>query len=245
MVQIDEEMDKQSRIEFLQAMSGYLKEAATAGQAVPQLAPLLTSMLEFGVRGFKIGKSLEGEIDAAMDKFKQMAANPQPQPNPELMKIQAEGQQFTQKLQQEAQFKQQEVQLEAWKAQQQQQAEAQADAQRNQLEAAREAQRQHYEQQMEMMRMANDKRMADMDSQITILKQLIVERTAIDVAQLSKQTQETPEQDEAANQAIQMQPILEALGQALQGLAAPRKKTVVRGQDGRISHVVEEPIQVQ
>jgi hypothetical protein len=251
MVQIDEETDKQSRIEFLGAMGGFLKETMTAGQSAPQMAPLLVSMLEFGVRGFKIGKTLEGEIDNAMDKFKQLALQP-PSPNPEMMKIQAQGQLDQQKmnndlqvrsaeLQQQERFKQLEFQLEERRTERE-----------NQLEAQRAQQQQQYEQQMELLRIANDKRIDEMANQVALMKALIEERRAIRVAQISKGTSETPEEQEAANFGEQLAGIMQALTQSHQILAqqvsamnGPKRKTVVRGEDGRISQVLEEPLQMQ
>jgi hypothetical protein len=203
MVRIDEETDKQSRLEFLGAVSGFLKEVVNGASSNPKLAPLMVSMLEFGVRGFKIGKSLEGEIDAAMDQFKADAQQPAP-PSPEMMKIQAEGQQHSAKLQQEFQFEQQRTQLEVWKAQQIQEAQARDSAQQNALEAQRDQQRQQYEQQMELLRMANDKRMGEMETQIKVLVAMIQSRTAIDVAQINHATVESPEQAAAGNQSLQL-----------------------------------------
>jgi len=249
MVQIDEETDKQSRLEFLGAVSGFLKEIANGASANPKLAPLMVSMLGFGVRGFKIGKALEGEIDTAMDQFKADAQQPAP-PSPEMMKIQAEGQQHQAELAQNAQFKQQEAQIEVWKAQQIQEAQARDSAQQQQLEAQREAQKQQYEQQMEMLRMANDKRMGEMETQIKVLVALIQSRTALEVAQINHAATETPEQVAAADQGTQLQGVLQALADSRRSFAdsfaqatAPRSKRVVRDGTGRIAQVIEEPLQ--
>lgn len=250
MVQIDEETDKQNRIEFLSAMGGFLKEAVTAGQATPELAPLLTSMLEFGCRGFKIGKTLEGEIDNAMDKFKKMAAQPRPpQQNPEIMKIQAEGQQFQMKMQAEQQAKAAELQQESQFKQLEMQMEERRIQMENQLESQRTAQQQQYEQQMELMRVANDRRIEELRNQMTLMEALIKERTAIQVAEITKATLEQPEQEEAANQGVQLNGILQSVVEGQKAIAdqlvaanAPKRKRVIRGQDGRISDVIEEPI---
>jgi hypothetical protein len=251
MVQIDEETDKQSRMEFLNAVSGFLKETVNGAAGNPQLAPLMVSMLEFGVRGFKIGKELEGEIDQAMEQMKAKAQQPAPPPI-ELQKLQAEGQQHAAEMQQQAQFKQQEAQIEVWKAQQIQEAQARDTQIQQQLEAAREQQRQQFEQQIEMVRVANDKRMAEMQSQVALMKAMIDERRAIQVAQIAAGTVESHEQVAAADQSVQMQGIMQALAESHQQLAlqfasmnGPKKKTVVRDQTGRISHVIEEPTQVQ
>jgi hypothetical protein len=209
MVQIDEQTDRQERIEFLGAMGGFLKEAVQAGQSTPQLAPLLTAMLEFGVRGFKIGKTLEGEIDNAMDKFKQLAMQPAP-PNPEMLKIQGQMQIEQQKTQQTGQLKQQELQaqlqmqaqqnqmtlqleqqkaqIEIQKAQAVQQAQAQQDAMSQHMEAQRAQMQAQQEFRLEQQRMASDERMGNMENQIKLLLAHIQRGTAIDVAEINAQT---------------------------------------------------------
>ena len=262
MVQIDESEDKQSRLEFLGALGGFLKETNEAISGNPQLAPLVTSMVEFGCRGFKIGKSLEGEIDSLMDKMKQQAANPAPPPpNPDLMKIQAQGQQHAAELQaasqqkaaemqMEMQFKEKEIQLEVWKAQQEQSAQARDTQFQQQLESQREAQKQQYEQQMELIRVANDKRMADMENQMKLMEALINERRAIRVAEIAAGAVESPEQQEGASEGESLKGILQAVSEGQQALVeklgsmnSPKRKRVIRGQDGKITDVLEEPIQ--
>jgi hypothetical protein len=72
-------------------------------------------LLKFGVQGFRVGRTLEGEFDTFADEAKekqaQRAAQPpaQPQPTPEMIKAQAE----QQKMQMEAQIKQMEMQADA------------------------------------------------------------------------------------------------------------------------------------
>jgi hypothetical protein len=249
MVQLDEELDKQSRIEFLQAMGGFMKEAFSAVQMNQQLAPLMASMVEFGCRGFKVGKSMEGEIDSTMDKMKALAQQPPPPP-PEMMKIQAESQQKAAELQQAFQFKEKEIQLEVWKAQQEQAAQARDAQVQNQLEAQREGQKQQHEQQMELLRMEQDKRLAQMDSRIELLKALLQSSTSIQVAEIGKETTEDPAQAEAPKMSLEnvmeamqagMQQMSLQFDQKMAAVSAPKKKTVVRGPDGLISHVIEEP----
>jgi hypothetical protein len=114
MLYADESQEKQDRVEFLQATSSFIEKAIQGAQAVPELTPLLMDLLKFGVQGFRVGRTLEGEFDTFADaeKEKQMQAqaNPQPpQPSPEQIKAEAEAQ----KMQMEAQIKQMEMQAEA------------------------------------------------------------------------------------------------------------------------------------
>jgi hypothetical protein len=116
MLYADEAQEKQDRVEFLQATSSFIEKAIQGAQAVPELTPLLMDLLKFGVQGFRVGRTLEGEFDTFADaeKEKQMqaAANPQPPaPDPEMIKAQAE----QQKMQMEAQLEQMRMQLEGQK----------------------------------------------------------------------------------------------------------------------------------
>lgn len=76
----DQLEDKRSRMEFLTAAGGFIQQAVEATTKAPELAPLLTQMLLFGVRGFKIGKDMENTFDIAMKKIEHAAENPPPAP---------------------------------------------------------------------------------------------------------------------------------------------------------------------
>jgi hypothetical protein len=115
MLYADEQQEKADRVEFLQATSAFIEKAIQGAQAVPELTPLLMDLLKFGVQGFRVGRTLEGEFDTFADKEKekqmQLASQPsaEQQPSPEMIKAQAE----QQKMQMEAQIKQMEMQAEA------------------------------------------------------------------------------------------------------------------------------------
>jgi hypothetical protein len=117
MVQIDEEAEKQGRMEFLSANGVFMDKAtqmmAQAGPAAPILGPVIMSLWKFGVTGFKVGKLIEGTIDQAADQLKKMLANPPPQPpNPEMEKVKADAQLNQVKLQQDGQAAEKNAQLE-------------------------------------------------------------------------------------------------------------------------------------
>jgi hypothetical protein len=114
LVQIDEETEKQDRVEFLTAVGAFVKGAAEVGAAAPALAPLLMELLQFGVRGFKVGKSVEGTMDQALEQLKQAAAQPQAQkPDPEMAKVEAQKQIEAAKLQAQQQADQAKLQAES------------------------------------------------------------------------------------------------------------------------------------
>lgn len=105
LVEIDEQQEKQDRIEFLGAAGQYIKQAAEASQAAPQMAPLLISLLLFGVRAFKAGAEVESEFEELADQIRQ-----QPAPDPRMQQMQQELQQQQQMLSEQAQQMEQEKQ---------------------------------------------------------------------------------------------------------------------------------------
>jgi hypothetical protein len=167
MIYQDEQQEKQNRMEFLQAMGGFLSQAIPAAQATPEITPMMMEMLKFGVTAFKAGKGLEGLIDETADKFRQqaqqMASQPKP-PSPEQQKMQMEMQLEQAKMQAAQAKAQQDMQIEQQKLQMQAQmeqakiegeialekAKQEFQAQENQLKFQLEDQRNRQQMQMEM-----------------------------------------------------------------------------------------------
>jgi hypothetical protein len=160
MIYQDEQQEKQDRMEFLSAVSGFLSQALPAAQTTPELTPMLVEMLKFGVTAFKAGKGLEGLIDETADKFRQQAkaAEGQPKPpSPEMQKLQMQAQMEQAKMQAETQSKQAELQTQMQFEQQKLQmqmelekAKQEYQAQENQLKFQLEEQRNREQMQMEM-----------------------------------------------------------------------------------------------
>ena len=131
LVQIDQQTEKANRVEFLTSVSSYLEKILPVGQQHPELVPLLGEMLLFGVRGFKIGRTIEGSFEQyiaqATQQAKAKAAQPPqpPPPTPEMIRAQAESQNAQAKIQLEQQTTQAKLQLEQAKLQTEQQLEAQ------------------------------------------------------------------------------------------------------------------------
>jgi len=156
MIYQDEQQEKQDRMEFLQAMGGFLSQAIPAAQATPEITPLMMEMLKFGVTAFKAGKGLEGLIDETADKFRQqaqqMASQPKP-PSPEQQKMQMQMQIEQAKMQAEQQKLQMQQQIEQAKIQGEielEKAKQEFQAQENQLKFQLEDQRNRQQMQMEM-----------------------------------------------------------------------------------------------
>lgn len=200
MVYMDEQGEKQDRMEFLQATSDFIAKLVQASQTAPEVMPLGVEMLKFGVHGFRVGKTLEGVIDKVADQIKQQAAQPKPpQPDPEQVKAQAAQQQQQMQQQHEQQMQQQQIQhdqaLEQYKTQTAQAQEA-ARAQADQAIAQAKAQQ---DMQLEASRQAHEKELAALQAQVDDLKSQrdlelkkyqidMAYRQAIEVAEISAAT---------------------------------------------------------
>jgi hypothetical protein len=261
MIYQDEQQEKQDRMEFLQAIGGYLSQAIPAAQATPELTPLLVEMLKFGVTAFKAGKGLEGLIDETADNFrnqaKAMEGQPKP-PSPEQQKMQMTMQLEQAKMQAEQQKMVMQQQIEQAKIQGQielEKAKQEYQAQENQLKFQLEDQRNREQMQMEM-----DLEQTKMDSQNN--KELLlaylnnaakIETTRItqgldtgeaayaDNVQMANILQDQlgysdmknhPLQPAIENMQMSNQQLAQMLSMLLDKLSQP--KTVIRGQDGKI-----------
>lgn len=93
-IQPDEDAEKQRRTEFIMATGNFLKETAQVLPGAPALAPMVSEMLLFLVRGFRAGRSLEEVIERSMKELatqmQQAAANPPPDPKMEAEKVKAQ-----------------------------------------------------------------------------------------------------------------------------------------------------------
>jgi len=182
LVQLDENQAKQDRVEFLNAFSNFLREAVTAGQSTPELAPMLLEMIKFAVAGFKQARTIEGTIDVALQKLTQKSAenDANPQPTPEMLKMQSE---------------QQAAQLKAQTDTQIQQGRAQADIQiaqmKAELEFKLEDQRQKHEVTLKMQENASreefDKWNAMLDASTKIMVARIAANPGLDVSVIDAQ----------------------------------------------------------
>jgi hypothetical protein len=188
MIYQDEQQEKADRMEFLQAMGGFLSQAIPAAQATPEITPMMMEMLKFGVTAFKAGKGLEGLIDETADKFRmqaqQMAGQPKP-PSPEQQKMQMQMQIEQGKMQ----AKQAEMQMQQQMELQKLQAETEAEkakqefqAQENQLKFQLEDQRNQREIEMQMQ-LAKMK--AEIENNKDILLAYLDNSTKIETARIS------------------------------------------------------------
>lgn len=248
MIYQDEQQEKQDRMQFLQAVGGFMTQAIPASTANPELTPMLIEMLKFGVTAFKAGKQLEGIIDETADKFREMAKQAEGQPKPpapEVQKLQMQQQGEMQKLQMQAQLEQAKMQnqMQLEKAKQEYQ------AQENQLKFQLEEQRNQMDREMEV-KVAQMKMMTERNTQVLLAH--INNGAKIEVARIGADESNGEmayfsEEDMAKSMQSPMQPIADAIGsgnaQMAQAISAlvdtinaqhNRPKTVVRGADGKI-----------
>lgn len=165
MVQMDESQEKAESNEFLGAVSGYMEKAVPLLEQAPQMAPLVVGLLKFGVSRFKVGRAVEGMIDAALDQMTKQAAQPQPpKPDPEQIKAQAAIALEDKKLANAQQLEQQRMQNDASLAANEQQVQAQQNAHQQSLEAQRDQQQAVIDAQLEQQRLAFDERLANVEA---------------------------------------------------------------------------------
>ena len=135
MIQMDEEEEKQKRIEFISAQGAFMEKALPMVEQAPHLAPLVAALWKFSVGAFKIGKTLEGEFDAVIDQAKKLAANPPPKMDAEMERVKADAQAQQQRAQADMQIQQQKIQSDMMLEKMKMQMDAQAEQQRMQMEA--------------------------------------------------------------------------------------------------------------
>jgi hypothetical protein len=123
----DEMAEKQARSEFLTAFGTAMQQIAPLVTAVPESASFAAEILRFALAPFRGGRTLDAAIDEFADNMIAKASQPQP-PNPEMLKIQQEGEFRNRELA----IKEQQVQLEMQKVQQA----PQVEAQKEQIKAA-------------------------------------------------------------------------------------------------------------
>jgi hypothetical protein len=155
----DENQDKQSWNEMLQAVAMFMQQAMPVGAQLPPLVPALGEMLQTTIRKYRAGKQLEDSLDQAIDEItaeskqqqqqqkmmqEQQAGQPPqpPPPTPEMMKAQSDMQVDQAKLQNDIQIsqaKQQLAQQIAMEELQLKQAQVAAEQRRQDIEAQQDA----------------------------------------------------------------------------------------------------------
>jgi hypothetical protein len=251
LVMLDENQNKQERMEFLQAFGGFLQQALPVAQASPPMVPMMVELMKFGIQAFKQSRPLEGALDQALDQMQQMAG----QPNPEAQAAQKAAQAEQQKAQVQMQMEQAKMQA----SQQVESAKMQLEQAKMQAEMQLEQQRQQFEAQMKAQELAQkqeaDKYKADLDAAAKIMVARIAANPGLDIPMFEAQQQvnERVVADLGAEVKSQMDRLamlyaqmaednrssMAQISAALASLSAPKR--IIRGQDGRAVGV--EPVQ--
>lgn len=191
LVEMDESKEKRDRMEMITAVGSALKSAEPIVQAAPELAPMILELIKFGVSAFKIGKTVEGTIDEALDNLKQTIKAKQgqpPPPSPEQLKIQGQMQIEQGKVQAKQQSDAAQMQVDQQRAQAEMQLEQQRlamEAQARERELQAEAAARAQEQQMEAQRAVLQ---AHFDARLETWKTEFEGRIKLEVAEITKQT---------------------------------------------------------
>lgn len=122
LAQADYAQLKQTRGEFITAMSTFMQSAAPLAQLDKKIVPALLELLQWGLAGFKGSQEIEGVMDRAIQTFTEQANKPEePKPDPAMEKIKAEMQMAQQEHDAKMQQGQQKFQLEVTQMQQEMQ----------------------------------------------------------------------------------------------------------------------------
>lgn len=146
-ISMDAEKEKQSRVEFVEGVTKFVQVAGEVTMQLPEFAPLAAKMLQFAVRGFRVGRDLESAIEDFAEKAEKQAKdmkNQPPKPDPEMIK------QETEKIKQQGEIQTQQV-------------EAQSEAHNAQIRMAEEqtkAQNAAQDREFEMRKMAMEEQFA-------------------------------------------------------------------------------------
>lgn len=254
LVQIDENQNKQDRLEFGNAFSNFLREAMPAGQAAPEIVPMLMAMIKYMVGGFKQARAIEGTIDVALTQLQakaaQMAANPQP--SPEMQKLQAQAQADQQAAQVQGQIDNAIEQIKSSALIQVENIRAQTEMQTQALEQQHEAAMKNSQTQLEQ---AFSKWEAELKASTAVQVALIaagqnIGSPAIDATNAASENLAKALGDglgqviqhidnSSADLAQRHSDSMKQIGSALQQATGPKR--IIRGSDGRAVGV--EPVQ--
>lgn len=214
-IKADQQEEKQSRIEFLTAVGGFLAQAREAAAAQPELTPLLMEMLMFGIRGFSVGKTLETTFEITRKKLEKAADNPQPKQDPEMAKVQGEMQMKQQQMQADQQAAQVKVQSDTQSAQAKMQADSQIALTKANNDAA--LQKQKLDAEIQLKR------------EIEMLKVAIQAMSAKKKAETESSVAQQQVTQESQDAEATLEPIMELLKSLTEAFSAPKQITLDNG----------------
>ena len=181
-IQPDEDAAKQRATEYITAMSSLFQQAIPAVTQVPQMAPLLSEIINFANSQFRVGRTMSTVVEEFTDQMKQMAAQPKPDPNA------AQQQSDQAKMQHDQQMAQAKLQTDAQAAQAKAQSDAEANARKAQWDQ-QQAQNKHEETllntQFEMKKLDVETQLNSEKIAAELKKQEMANLTSIEVARIN------------------------------------------------------------
>lgn len=251
LVEMDEQAEKTSRMEFLTAAGQFMERSLPVAQQAPEMAPLIGEMLLFGVRAFKGGRPMEAAFDEALTKLKQ-PRDPKPQPpSPEEVKAQADMQLEQMRQQAKAGEIQAAQQLEGAKLQQAQSLEAMKLQSTQQVEAAKA----DLARELEVMRQEAETQRAqykaDLDAQVRLeiarMNAAAAEKPTVTIdadeklGDVSERLKEMAEQSGAglSEAMAQLTTAVSAMVEAAEKMGKPKRRVIERDRNGRAVGMVE------
>jgi len=237
-------------MEFLTAAGGFLRDSLPMVQQVPELGELAGELLMFGVRSFKSAAPIEAAFEGALQKINNKPPAEQ-QPDPEMIKAQAQQQTEQGRMQLEQAKMQATAQTEQMKMQvdgQALQMKAQFDMQMAQMKAEQDAA-------IEAQRLEFERWKAELDASTKVTVAQISAETSLKQSAMSASS-ETMEYDEtgAGKPASGLASLVEAVNQNMmslmeiqtqntaaisQEIRKPRRRVLERGPDGRAIGAIE------
>lgn len=239
LVQIDEQQNKQDRLEFVQAYGGFLERALPVVQQAPQAAGIVVELMKYGIGAFKQAEPLEGTLDRMLEEItaqQQAQAAAPPQPDSEQMKMQADTAIAQQKAQFDAQMQQAKLQADMQIEQMKAQAAAALEEQRQRFEAALKS-----EELAQKVALEQEKARLDAETKIMVARigASGVDTPGLDIVSEASNRLATGMSEDVRSMIQQMvqdsmarDERMMAMMQALmQSMGAPKR--IVRGPDGR------------
>jgi hypothetical protein len=239
LVQIDEQQNKQDRLEFVQAYGGFLERALPVVQQAPQAAGIVIELMKYGIGAFKQAEPLEGTLDRMLEEItaqQQAQAAAPPQPDSEQMKMQADTAIAQQKAQFDAQMQQAKLQADMQIEQMKAQAAAALEEQRQRFEAALKS-----EELAQKVALEQEKARLDAETKIMVARIGVsgVDTPGLDIVSQATDRFATGMSEDVRSMIQQMvqdsmardERVIAMMQALMQSMGAPKR--IVRGPDGR------------
>lgn len=195
LAQADYAQLKQTRGEFITAISTFMQSAAPLAEMDKKIIPTLLELLQWGLAGFKGSNEIEGVMDRAIQVFTEMAAKPEEsKPDPAMVKAQADMQIAQQEHQAKMEQEQQKFQLEMAEMQQEMQ------LKREEMQAELQQDREKFAMEMKEMIMEFKMKMAELGANLQFKKE---EQAAQLVANTAEQDHNLAVQKQSADIKLQ------------------------------------------